>query len=265
MKDNIQNIADLIGALAEDIEEIKKKLDAKDNLDKDEALKVLAVKLEPVIHFFKGGAPENLDGIFGSKEAIDEYKRSLGDEMVVSLQANMEATEKDRRKRGVPSIKEQLDKILELLTSHIESERLASEKSQPKQGFMTGLWQTVRPVKVINAIRLLWSKIPDGWHKNPYAWAGIGCMLVFFVLFAVSWVQWHEYREENRRLRTVADKHHVTTIMLNELYPELAVTIGAYEKLTETVGADSTLAIFKKQVKAVRKESKNRNKQIKKE
>ena len=42
-------------------------------------------------------------------------------------------------------------------------------------------------------------------------------------------VQWHEYRKENRRLRTVADKHHVTMVMLNELYPELAVTVGAYE------------------------------------
>ena len=40
MKDNnIQNIADLIGALAEDIEEVKKKLDATDNPDKDEAVK----------------------------------------------------------------------------------------------------------------------------------------------------------------------------------------------------------------------------------
>lgn len=29
MKDNLQNIADLIGALAEDIEEIKEKLDAR--------------------------------------------------------------------------------------------------------------------------------------------------------------------------------------------------------------------------------------------
>ena len=46
MKDNnIQNIADLIGALAEDIEEVKKKLDATDNPDKDEAVKRLAVKL----------------------------------------------------------------------------------------------------------------------------------------------------------------------------------------------------------------------------
>lgn len=82
---------------------------------------------------------------------------------------------------------------------------------------------------------------------------------MFLVLFTVSWVQWHEYREENKRLRMVADKHKVTTVMLNELHPELAVTIGAYEKLTETVGADSTLTIFREQVKAVRKESRNRS------
>lgn len=44
--------------------------------------------------------------------------------------------------------------------------------------------------------------------------------------------------------------------MLNELHPGLAVTIGADEKLTETIGADSTLAIFGKQVKAGKNESK---------
>lgn len=67
-------------------------------------------------------------------------------------------------------------------------------------------------------------------------------------------VQWHEYREENRRLRTVADKHKVTTVMLNELYPELAVPVGAYEKLVETVGVDSTLAVFHRQLEKVRSE-----------
>lgn len=41
MKDNLQNIADLIGALAEDIEEIKKILVTKDAPDKDEAVKRL--------------------------------------------------------------------------------------------------------------------------------------------------------------------------------------------------------------------------------
>ena len=260
MKDNLQNIADLIGALAEDIEEIKKKLDAKDGSDRNEALERLAVKLEPVIRFFGGNAPENINAIFGSNEAIEDYKKSLGDEMVVSWLAYAKANERDMCKRGVPTVKDLLDKMLEMLSDHVEKDRRISEKVQQKQGFMTELWQAIRPDKAINAIRRLWSKVPDGWHKNPYAWTGIGCTLVFFALFTVSWVQWHEYREENRRLKTVADKYKVTSVMLKELHPELAVTVGAYEKLTETVGADSTLTIFREQVKAIGKESKNRSK-----
>lgn len=260
MKDNLQNIADLIGALAVDIEEIKKKLDAKDNPDKGEALNELAEKLEPVIQFFNGNAPENVNAIFGSKEAIEKYKKSLIGEIAVGLLIYAEANDDDMRKRGVPPVKDLLNKILEMLTAHVEKDRLASEQARQKQGVIQGLWQAIRPNKVFNAIRQLWNKIPDGWHKNPYAWAGIGCTLVFFALFAVSWVQWHEYREENWRLKTVADKHKVTTVMLNELHPGLAVTIGAYEKLTETVGADSTLTIFWKQFKAVKKESKKQSK-----
>ena len=148
-----------------------------------------------------------------------------------------------------------------MLTAHVGKDKQASEQVRQKQGVIPELWQAIRSDKAINATRLLWSKVPDGWHKNPYAWAGIGCMLVFFALFAVSWVQWHEYREENRRLRTVADKHHVTTIMLNELHPGLAVTVGAYEKLVDVVGADSTLVIFNRQVKTVREEEKQSKQQ----
>lgn len=261
MKDNKQNIADLIGALAEDIEDVKKKLDAKDSSDKYEILKRLEAKLEPVIRFFNGNAPENVNAIFGSKEAIEKYKQSIGDEAVASLRLYTEANEKNMHKHGVPTIKEQLNKILELLTSHMENDSQASEKLQPKQGFISGLWLAIRQNKVLNAIRQIWSKVPDGWHKNPYAWAGIGCTLVFFALFTVSWVQWHEYREQNRRLRTVADKHKVTTVMLNVLYPELSVTVGAYEKLVDVVGVDSTLAIFNRQVKIVREKEKQSKRQ----
>lgn len=260
MKDNLQNIADLIGALAEDIEEIKKKLDAKDSPDKDEALKMLTEKLEPVISFFNGNTPENVNAIFGSKEAIEKYKKSLIGEIAVGLLIYAEANDDDMRKRGVPPVKDLLNKILEMLTAHVEKDKLIPEKVQQKQDFISKLWWSIRPDKAFNIIKLLWNKVPDGWYKNPYAWAGIGCTLVFLTLFAVSWMQWHEYREENRQLKTVADKYKVTTVMLNELYPELAVTVGAYEKLVETVGADSTLTIFKEQVKAVKKESKNRSK-----
>ena len=253
MKDNLQNIADLIAALTVDIEEIKKKLDAKDNPNKDGALNELEEKLKPVIQFFKGNAPENISGIFGSKEAIKKYKQSIGDEAVASFQLYTVANEEDMRKRGVPTIKEQLSEIQKTLKDHVEKDRLTSEIARQKQGPMRELWQAIRPDKAINAIRLLWSKVPDGWHKNPYVWTGIGCTLVFFVLFAVSWVQWHEYREENRRLRTVADKHKVTTVMLNELHSGLAVTVGAYERLTETIGVDSTLTVFNRQVKSVKR------------
>lgn len=63
MKDNKQNLTDLIGALAVDIEEIKKKLDAKNSSDKDEALKRLEAKLEPIIQFFNGNTPKNVNAI----------------------------------------------------------------------------------------------------------------------------------------------------------------------------------------------------------
>ena len=260
MKDNLQNIADLIGALAEDIEEIKKILVTKDAPDKDEAVKRLAVKLEPVIRFFGGSTPENINGIFGSKEAIEDYKKSLGEEMIVSLQVYTDANDKDMRKRGIPTTKDLLCKILEMLTDHVEKDRRISEKVQQSQGFGAKLWQAIRSDRVTRGIRRLWDRLPDGWYKNPYAWTGIISTLVFFALFIVSWAQWREYRDENRRLRTVADKYQVTSVMLNKLYPELAVTIGAYEELVETVGVDSTLTVFRRQLKLVQEASNNKNK-----
>ncbi len=180
MKDNLQNIADLIGALAEDIEEIKKILATKDAPDKDEAVKRLASDLEPVIRFFGGNTPENINGIFGSKEAIEDSKRSLGDEMIVSLQEYTDANDKNMRERGIPTTKDLLYKILEVLTDHVEKDKQVSQKAQQKQGFTRKLCQAIHFYKVTSRIKRLWDKIPDGWYKNPYAWAGIIFMLVFF-------------------------------------------------------------------------------------
>ena len=97
MKDEMQNLTDLIGALAEDIEAIKTKLNEKDVSDKDEAVKRLDVKLEPLVRFAGGKAIDNLNDIFRNEETIAAYKKSLGDEVIASLQANMESNEKDMR------------------------------------------------------------------------------------------------------------------------------------------------------------------------
>lgn len=247
-----QNITDLIGALAEDIEEIKKKLDVKNGSDKDEALKRLAVKLEPVIRFFGGNVPENINEIFGSKEAIEKSKKSLCDGVIVSMEEYTDAINRDMCKHGIPTIKDLLHKILEMQAELLNNSKQSSERLQPSQGCMPKLWLAIRSGKTLSAIRRLWGKVPYGWYKNPYMWAGIGCTVVFFAMFVASWMQWREYREENRLLRVTADKHRVTSIMLNELHPRLAITVGAYEKLVETVGVDSTLGIFNRQVKTMR-------------
>lgn len=256
MKDNKQNIADLIGALAEDIEEIKRKLDAQDGSDKDEAVQRLTMKLEPVIRFFNGGTPENISGIFGSKEAIEKSKKSLCDGVIVSMEEYTNATNRDMCKRGIPTIKDLLHKILEMQAELLKNSKQSSEKLQSNQGCMPKLWLAIRPGKVSHAIRRLWGKVPDGWYKNPSTWAGIGCSVLFFASFTVSCVQWNKYREESIRLRAVANKYQVSSVMIETLCPELAISVGAYEKLVDLVGVDSTLAVFNRQVKKMREEEK---------
>lgn len=254
MKDEMQNLTDLIGALAEDIEEIKDTVKSKNTSDKDEALERLNVKLEPVFRFFGGSSPENINGIFRSKETIASYRKSLGEEVTASLLAKMDANEQDKLKHGIPTRYGILLDIRNMLAGHIEESRRISDNEQYGRPQARGFSFLQKCNAISKRIKSLWHKLPGGWYMNSYIWAAIICTLVFFALFAVSWAQWHEYREENRRLRTVADKHKVTTVMLNELYPELAVPVGAYEKLLETVGVDSTLAVFHRQLEKVRSE-----------
>lgn len=248
MKDNMQNIIDLIGALAEDIEEIKKKLEAKDTSDKDEAVKRLSVKLEPVIRFFGGSTPKNISEIFGSQISIENYKKSLSSEMIVGMQAYTDANEKNMHKQGILTISEMLHKILEMQTILADNQKTPVGIAQQKHGF----WQIIRPDKAIKIIKRIWNKIPNGWYKNPYIWTGVVSLHVYTALFVASWMKWHEYRNENRLLKTVAAKYEITSVMLKELYPELAVTVGAYEELVDAVGVDSTLTVFQRQMKKIR-------------
>ena len=230
MKDEMQNLTDLIGALAEDIEAIKTKLDEKDASDKDEAVKRLTTKLEPIVRFAGGKAIDNINAIFRNEETIAAYRKSLGDEVIASLQANMEVNEKDMRNRGIPSLTELLTNIRKMLAEHIEESRQKPENGQQNQRQTNGLPRFPKCKTISKRIKSLWHKIPDGWYKNPYAWTGIGAAM---------------------------DKHRVAISIVRELHPSLAVTVGAYEELTEQVGADSTLAVFRRQVEKVRNNETN--------
>ena len=192
--------------------------------------------------------PKNISEIFGSRESIENYKKSLSNEMIVGMQEYTDANEKNMREHGMLTISEMLHKILEMQTTLADNQKTPVGIAQQKHGF----WQIIRPNKAIKIIKRIWNKIPNGWYKNPYIWTGVVSLLVYTALFAASWMKWHEFRDENRLLKTVAAKHEITSVMLKELYPELAVTVGAYEELVDAVGVDSTLTVFQRQMKKIR-------------
>lgn len=155
------------------------------------------------------------------------------------------------RKHGIPTKYDILLDICKMLAEHIDESRQQYRRQASE------LPRFPKCKTISKRIKSLWHKIPDGWYKNPYAWTGIGAILVFVTLFVISWMQWHRYREENIRLRIAMDKHRVAISIVRELHPSLAVTVGAYEELTEQVGADSTLAVFRRQVEKVRNNETN--------
>lgn len=52
----------------------------------------------------------------------------MGEEMIVSLQVYTDANDKDMRKRGIPTTKDLLCKILEMLTDHVEKDKRISKR-----------------------------------------------------------------------------------------------------------------------------------------
>ena len=59
---------------------------------------------------------------------------------------------------------------------------------------------------------------------------------------------------EGRNFTFMDAIHFIFVVWIDSLLLSLAVTVGAYEKLVDVVGADSTLVIFNRQVKTVREE-----------
>ena len=100
-----------------------------------------------------------------------------------------------------------LHKILEMQTTLADNQKTPVGIAQQKHSF----WQIIRPNKAIKIIKRIWNKIPNGRYKNPYIWTGVVSLLVYIALFATSWMKWHEYRDENRLLKTVAAKHEITS------------------------------------------------------
>lgn len=68
--------------------------------------------------------------------------------------------------------------------------------------------------------------------------------LPYPVLSCFSWIRWHQYRSENTRLQQIEAKYEVDKAIIQELNPQLSVTLSGYEKLTDQLGKDETIEFF---------------------
>lgn len=144
--------------------------------------------------------------------------------------------------------------IRNMLAGHIEESRRISGNGQKSRPLTRGFLFLQKYNAISKRIKALWHKIPEAGTRTLIYGQPLSALSYSSCCLPPVGVQWHEYREGNRRLRTVADKHKVTTVMIRELYSELAVPVGAYEKLVETVGLDSTLAVFHRQLEKMKSE-----------
>ena len=121
----------------------------------------------------------------------------------------------------------------------------ALRPSTPKSGIIA--WFK----SALSDVRMFCTKRPTRRYRNPYILCAISICLLYFALSIFSWQQWHYYRAENTHLHLTADKYRVDSIILRELYPQAAITLSAYEHITETEGADKALQTFRENIKDV--------------
>ncbi len=84
----------------------------------------------------------------------------------------------------------------------------------------------------------------------------VGIYLLYFGLSIFSWQQWHHYRNENARLRLTADKYRVDSVILHKIYPQAAITLSAYEHITESKDANAAIEAFRENINAANSKSK---------
>ena len=90
------------------------------------------------------------------------------------------------------------------------------------------------------------------WIKNPYKVTLTIFFGIYFVLSCFSWIRWHDYSSENFRLQQIEAKYEVDKAIIQDLNPQLSVTLSGYDKLTEYLGKEETLEFFKNEINKIK-------------
>ncbi len=195
-------------------------------------------------------------------DRIKSYHSQLLLHIVRDLREELNRDNDTRKRKGQPTVEDKIDNSLTILISiydrlnQLEDAMMPDTPQQEQIGEMqstcgrsvhgksakSGIMAWLQ--SAWSGVRRFLSTRPARWYRDPYILCVIVIYLLYFGLSIFSWTQWHRYRDENARLRLTADKYHVDSIILRKIYPQAAITLSAYEHITETEGADKALQTF---------------------
>ena len=259
MKTSKQDIHDLLAAIANDVEEIKAQLNG--TAGTDAAGEANAISNDVVVG--NGSASSNPDRIITEitrllepiasvcsklPDRIKSYYAQLLLRIPKDLREELTRDNDARKRKGQPTVEDKIDNTLTMAVAvydRLNQLEDALRPDTPKSGIIAWL------KSAWSGVRRFYAKRPTRWYRNPYILCAIIVCLVYFALSLFSWQQWHYYHAENTHLRLTADKYRVDSIILRNLYPQTAITLSAYEHITETEGVEKALQTFRENIKDV--------------
>ena len=267
MKTSKQDIHDLLAALANDVEEIKVQLSGTTVTDAEGEAN--AISNDVVVG--NGSASSNPNRIITEitrllepivdvcgklPYRIKSYYAQLLLRIPQDLREELTRDNDTRKHKGLPTVEDKIDNTLTMVVAVYDRLNQLEDALRPdtpklgQSGHIATHGKSVRS-GIIARLKSAWSKVqkfcnkqPNRWYRNPYILCAISICLLYFALSIFSWQQWHYYRAENTRLHLAADKYRVDSIILRELYPQAAITLSAYEHITEAEGAEAAIEAF---------------------
>ena len=289
MKTSKQDIHDLLAAIANDVEEIKAQLSgaagtttsASVAADASTTGKNNAISNDVVVgNGLANTKPDQtivdvkrlLEQIAGvcSKlpDRIKSYYAQLLLRIPKDLREELTRDNDTRKHKGLPTVEDKIDNTLTMAVAvydRLNQIEYALRPDTPKSGQSGHIAAHGKSVRSGIIARLKSARLrvqhfrtqqPARWYRNHYILCAIIICLLYFALSVFSWQQWHYYRTENTSLRLAADKYRVDSIILREIYPQAAITISAYEHITETEGAEAAIEKFQENINAIKNSSK---------
>ena len=268
MKTSKQDIHDLLAAIANDVEEIKAQLSG--TTVTDAVGEANAISNDVVVG--NGSAASNPDRIITEiirllepiadvcsklPDRIKSYYAQLLLRIPKDLREELTRDNDTRKRKGQPTVEDKIDNTLTMTVAVYDRLNQLEDALRPDtakaglSGQIDGHGKYVR-TGIVAWHKSAWSGVrhfrtqrPARWYRNPYILCAISICLLYFALSIFSWQQWHYYRDENTRLHLAADKYRVDSIILRELHPQAAITLSAYEHITETESAEKALQTFR--------------------